>query len=173
VGTVKNQRRVVALPPAVVGDLNRWAELSFDVGSDAWVFPTETGRPGNRDSFWRHAIEPRPEPFKLGWMNRVLRRTWSTTAAGAGISPKVRADQLGHGVQLLSYAALRRWFLNRSVTRATATQVVGRSILARGIRLRGVGQIKPPFAAIYGTRATPGQGSGRSPRYLFLRLPVL
>jgi hypothetical protein len=31
---------------------------------------------------------------------QVLRRTWSTTAAGAGISPKVRADQLGRGVDV-------------------------------------------------------------------------
>lgn len=102
VDTVKNQRpRVVALPPAVVGDFNRWAEISFNVSPNDWVFPTETGRPGNKDSFWRHAIEPRLEPFKLDWMNfQVLRRTWSTTAAGAGISPKVRADQLGHGVDV-------------------------------------------------------------------------
>jgi integrase len=102
VDTVKNQKpRLVALPPAAVADLNRWAELSFNIGPDAWVFPTETGRPGNKDSFWRHAIEPRLRPFKLDWMNfQVLRRTWSTTAARAGVPPKVRADQLGHGVDV-------------------------------------------------------------------------
>jgi integrase len=102
VDTVKNQTpRVVALPPSVVKDLQLWAELSFDLTPEAWLFPTETGRPGNKDSFWRHAIEPRLRPFQLGWMNfQVLRRTWSTTAAGAGIAPKVRADQMGHGVDV-------------------------------------------------------------------------
>jgi integrase len=102
VDTVKNQTpRTVALPPSVVRDLERWAELCFDLEPNAWVFSTETGRPGNKDSFWRHAIEPRLRPFGLTWLNfQVLRRTWSTTAAGAGISPKVRADQLGHGVDV-------------------------------------------------------------------------
>jgi integrase len=102
IDSVKNQRpRIVALPPAVVADFQRWIELRFDLNPDAWVFPTETGRPGNKDSFWRHAIAPRLKPFNLEWMNfQVMRRTWSTTAAGAGISPKVRADQLGHGVDV-------------------------------------------------------------------------
>lgn len=85
----------------MVADFKRWAELSFDLDPNAWIFATETGRPGNKDSYWRHAIEPRLRPFGLTWMNfQVLRRTWSTTAAGAGISPKVRADQLGHGVDV-------------------------------------------------------------------------
>ena len=29
-----------------------------------------------------------------------MRRTWASLAAGAGIDPKVRADQLGHGVDV-------------------------------------------------------------------------
>lgn len=100
--TVKNQiPRVVALPPAVMNDLRQWAALSFNLEPEAWVFPTESGRPGNKDSFWRNAIKPSLEVFQLQWMNfQVLRRTWSTAAAGAGISPKVRADQLGHGVDV-------------------------------------------------------------------------
>lgn len=100
--TVKNQRpRIVAIPATAKRDLERWAELSFDLSPDAWIFPSDNRRAGNKDSVWRHAIEPTLRTFKLSWMNfQVMRRTWATTAAGAGIDPKVRADQLGHGVDV-------------------------------------------------------------------------
>ena len=103
VDTVKNGRpRVVALPVTVRADIERWAELCFDLSPTAWVFPSETvGRPGNKDSVWRHGIAPVLQPFGLDWMNfQVMRRTWTTLAAGAGVDPKVRADQLGHGVDV-------------------------------------------------------------------------
>ena len=103
IDTVKNQKpRIVALPTSVVRDLARWAELSFDLTPEAWVFPSETpGRPGNKDSIWRHSISPKLKKIDLGWFNfQAMRRTWTTVAAGAGVDPKVRADQLGHGVDV-------------------------------------------------------------------------
>lgn len=103
VDTVKNQRpRVVALPGTVTRDLRRWAELSTALKPGDWIFPSETkGLPGNKDSVWRHAIAPVLKPLGLDWLNfQVMRRTWATTAAGVGIDAKVRADQLGHGVDV-------------------------------------------------------------------------
>jgi integrase len=88
----------VALPASTVREFERWASLAM---SGRWVFPTEGGGPGNRDSFWRHSIAPRLKKKGLDWLNfQVMRRTWTSLAAGAGIDPKVRADQLGHGVDV-------------------------------------------------------------------------
>lgn len=102
VDTVKNQiPRIAALPESVVRDMKRWAELSFDLRPDAYIFATRTGGPGNRDSIWRHGMKKPLKAIHLDWITpQVMRRTWASISAGAGIDPKVRADQLGHGVDV-------------------------------------------------------------------------
>jgi integrase len=46
-------------------------------------------------------MKERLEKIHLDWVTpQVMRRTWASLAAGAGIDPKVRADQLGHGVDV-------------------------------------------------------------------------
>ena len=78
-GPVKNDiPRTAALPSSVVKDFAKWAELSFDLSPEAFVFPSEgSNGPGNRDSFWRHSIAPRLKEIGIGWVNfQVMRRTW-------------------------------------------------------------------------------------------------
>jgi integrase len=103
IDSVKNQiPRIVALPQSVVRDFQCWADLSFNQAPEAFVFPSERSNgPGNRDSVWRHGMKPRLTKVRLAWITpQVMRRTWASIAAGAGIDPKVRADQLGHGVDV-------------------------------------------------------------------------
>lgn len=65
------------------------------------MFPstTDARRPRNKDSIWRHSLEPRLRKVGLEWFNfQAMRRTWATIARGAGVDPKLSADQLGHGL---------------------------------------------------------------------------
>ena len=60
------------------------------------------------DNVLRRAIYPRLEPLGLDWINfAVLRRSHSTLHEDRGTSPKIIADQQGHGlgVHLDKYVA--------------------------------------------------------------------
>ena len=96
--TKNNKPREVAIPKSVRNDLRRWREQCTE---SEWVFPSTTDgrRPGNKDSIWRHSLEPRLRKAGLEWFNfQAMRRTWATIARGAGVDPKISADQLGHGL---------------------------------------------------------------------------
>jgi len=69
---------------------------------DAWVFPSETLKtPLGRDNCWRRHFKPKLEEIGLGWVNlHVFRRTHSSLLRDLGIEAKVRADQMGHTVDV-------------------------------------------------------------------------
>jgi integrase len=62
------------------------------------VFPSEKGTtPLARVNCWRRHFKPRLEAVGLGWVNfQVMRRTHSCLLAELGVESKVRADQMGH-----------------------------------------------------------------------------
>ena len=73
-----------------------------DSGSDAWVFPSEKGStPLSRDNCWRRNFLPKLKAVGLEWANfQVMRRTHSCLQDDLGVDPQVRADQMGHTVDV-------------------------------------------------------------------------
>jgi len=100
-GDPKTERgkREAALPPDLVADIEKWREISFDIGPEALVFPSEKGTYMSRDNFLRRNFQNKLEKIGLGWVNfQVLRRTQASLGHKERIDPKVAADQRGHGI---------------------------------------------------------------------------
>lgn len=94
--------RKAALSEGLLGELRAWKSISRETSSDAWVFPSETGKtPLGRDSVWRWHIGPRFRTAGLDWVNfHVMRRTHATLMNEIHDDPKLVADQLGHTVDV-------------------------------------------------------------------------
>jgi integrase len=94
--------RKAALAAGLLDDVELWREISLDSSSDAWVFPSESGKtPLGRDNVWRRRIGPRLKDAGLGWVDfHVMRRTHSTLMNEIHDDPKLVADQLGHTVDV-------------------------------------------------------------------------
>ena len=71
-------------------------------GSEAWVFPSEKlTTPLLKDNCWRRNFLPRLTTVGLQWANfQVMRRTHSCLLDELGVDPQVRADQMGHTVDV-------------------------------------------------------------------------
>jgi len=69
-----------------------------DSSTDAWVFPSETGKtPLAKDNCWRRKFLPKLQEAGIEWANfQVMRRTHSSLMRKLGVDPKLVADQLGH-----------------------------------------------------------------------------
>jgi len=82
--------------------IDQWRALSISTSQDAWVFPSEKlCTPLSRDNCWRRDFKPRLETVGLGWVNfQVMRKTHSCLLAELDVDPKVRADQMGHTVDV-------------------------------------------------------------------------
>ena len=95
----KRSKRRAAISASLGQELREWLRL-INVNPEAWLFPSETGStPVRPENLWRSAIGPRLKPLGLGWVNfQALRRTQASLSHAQGIDPKVRADQLGHGI---------------------------------------------------------------------------
>jgi integrase len=76
--------------------------MSMDTHPEACVFPSEKlTTPLSRDNCWRRNFKHRLEAVGLGWANfQVMRKTHSCLLAELDIDPKVRADQMGHTVDV-------------------------------------------------------------------------
>jgi integrase len=94
--------RWAALSDGLGARIQQWRSLAVDSGPEAWVFPSEKGTtPLAKDNCWRRHIQPRLEAVGLGWVNfHVMRRTHSCLLAELDVDPKVRADQMGHTVDV-------------------------------------------------------------------------
>ncbi len=94
--------RKAALSEGLLEEIRAWKSISRDTSSNAWVFPSETGKtPVGRDSVWRWHICPRLKTVGLGWANfHVMRRTHATLMNEIHDDPKLVADQLGHTVDV-------------------------------------------------------------------------
>jgi integrase len=82
--------------------LRQWLEaLPFD-GPDALLFPSERGcTPVAIGNCWKRHFRPRLKPIGLEWANfQVMRRTHSTLLYELDVDPQVRAEQMGHTVDV-------------------------------------------------------------------------
>jgi integrase len=85
--------------------LSRWLQEWLDNlpsnSADAWVFPSERGTPLRPDNSWKRYFLPHLKPVGLEWANfQVMRRTHATLLDDLGVDPQVRADQMGHTVDV-------------------------------------------------------------------------
>ena len=54
-----------------------------------------------KDNLWRRHFKPRLESVGLGWVNfQVMRKTHSCMGNQEDIDPQVRAEQMGHSVDV-------------------------------------------------------------------------
>ncbi len=102
--TPKTPRSVrwAALSDGLVEAIREWRELSRDRSPDAWVFPSEKGTtPLSKDNCWRRHFRPHLEAVGLGWVNfQVMRKTHNCLLKDLDVDPKVRAEQMGHTVDV-------------------------------------------------------------------------
>ncbi len=122
-----SSRRTVAIPPKTAAALKEWMGLVRE-NPDAWVFESENPEtPLWKENLWARQIRPKLDTVGLGWANfQVLRRTHASLGHGAGIDPKVAADQRGHGIGVSLDVYTKAEFS----TRAGAAKVLEDSILA-------------------------------------------
>jgi len=94
--------RWAALSDGLIAAIDQWRAMALDTRPDAWVFPSEKLiTPLSRDNCWRRSFKPRLEAVGLGWVNfQVMRKTHSCLLAELDVDPKVRADQMGHTVDV-------------------------------------------------------------------------
>jgi integrase len=99
----KNKRsaRQVALTAATRLLLPEWIDRSFFSDNDAWLFPSENGKPIGRDNLWRRYMAPKLKPIGLGWATfQVMRRTFATRSKQAGVDAHTRSAQMGNTVDV-------------------------------------------------------------------------
>ena len=104
IGTPKTpkSRRWAALGEGLSAWIARWLEMLPDTGPEGWLFPSERiVTPLSKDNCWRRNFLPRLKPVGLEWANfQVMRRTHSSLSDELEVDPQVRADQMGHTVDV-------------------------------------------------------------------------
>jgi|SRR5579872_5205389 len=97
-----NSRRWAGLGDGLSEWLQLWLHTLPEQGPDAWVFPSKTGStPIRHDNCWKLHFLPRLKAVGLDWANfQVMRRTHATLLDDLGVDPQVRADQMGHTVDV-------------------------------------------------------------------------
>jgi integrase len=94
--------RHAALSDGLLVSVDEWRAVSLDTSADAWVFPSEKlTTPLAKDNCWRRGFLPRLKPVGLGWANfQVMRRTHSSMLKELDVDPHVRAEQMGHTIDV-------------------------------------------------------------------------
>jgi integrase len=94
--------RRAALAEGLRQSIEEWRIVSGNPGPEDWMFPSEKGTtPLAKDNCWKRWFKPRLEMVGLGWVNfQVMRKTHSCIGAELDIDPQVRADQMGHTVDV-------------------------------------------------------------------------
>ena len=96
-----NSQRWAAFGDALSIWLRFWLELLPAKGPGDWLFPSERGTPLRKDNCWLRHFAPRLKPLHLEWANfQVMRRTHASLLDQLGVDPQVRADQMGHSVDV-------------------------------------------------------------------------
>ncbi len=111
------------------------------IGDDGWVFPSDKlTTPLLKDNCWRRYFLPRLRTVGLEWANfQVMRRTHSCLLDELGIDPQVRADQMGHTVDLNQNKYTRSSLKRRRAAVNALEQAVGVQEQIRASR--GEGQL--------------------------------
>lgn len=94
--------RTVPLTDGTRRALAQYLTLLTDKAAGAWLFPSETGQtPLDYANVFRRRIRPALAKAGLGWVNfQIMRRTCATELGQCEPDAKVRADLLGHGVDV-------------------------------------------------------------------------
>ena len=97
-----NSKRWAALGDGLLAWLQQWLEMLADTRPEAWLFPSEKGTtPLSKDNCWRRSFLPRLKEVDLEWANfQVMRRTYCSLSDDLDVDPQVRADQMGHTVDV-------------------------------------------------------------------------
>lgn len=94
--------RFAALSDGLLVSIDDWRSVSLDTSADAWVFPSEKlTTPLAKDNCWRRSFLPKLTPVGLAWANfQVMRRTHSSLLKELDVDPHVRAEQMGHTIDV-------------------------------------------------------------------------
>lgn len=94
--------RFAALSDGLRVAIDAWRDISIDTNPDAWVFPSEKlTTPLSRDNCWRRCFLPKLKPVGLAWANfQVMRRSHSSLLKELDVDPQIRAEQMGHTVDV-------------------------------------------------------------------------
>ena len=104
IDTPKSVRSVrhAALSDGLLISIDDWRAVSLDTSGDAWVFPSEKlTTPLAKDNCWRRGFLLKLKPIGLAWANfQVMRRTHSSLLKELDVDPHVRAEQMGHTIDV-------------------------------------------------------------------------
>ena len=104
IGTPKSpkSRRWAAMGDGLSALIHDWLNILPDKRPEAWLFPSERiTTPLGKDNCWRRHFVARLQPVGLEWANfQVMRRTWASLTDELDVDPQVRADQMGHAVDV-------------------------------------------------------------------------
>ncbi|MCE5306110.1 MAG: tyrosine-type recombinase/integrase [Acidobacteriales bacterium] len=94
--------RHAALSDGLLTSIDDWRAMSLDTSADAWVFASERlTTPLAKDNCWRRSFLQKLKPIGLAWANfQVMRRTHSSLLKELDVDPQVRAEQMGHTVDV-------------------------------------------------------------------------
>ena len=94
--------RWAALSDGLRSAIAEWRSAALDTDPDAWVFPSEKLiTPIRKDNCWRRHFLPGLKTVGLGWVNfQVMRKTHSCLLKELDVDPQVRAEQMGHTVDV-------------------------------------------------------------------------
>jgi len=94
--------RFAALSDGLLTSIEEWRAVSRDTDANAWVFPSEKlTTPLAKDNCWRRSFLPKLKPAGLAWANfQVMRRTHSSLLKDLDVDPHVRAEQMGHTIDI-------------------------------------------------------------------------
>jgi integrase len=94
--------RFAALSDGLVAAVADWREESAFTKPSDWVFPSERiATPVSRDNCFRRFFRPKLATVGLGWVTfQVMRRTHSTLLKELDVDPHVRAEQMGHTIDV-------------------------------------------------------------------------
>jgi integrase len=126
----KQSKAPVTVPDILIPALESWREFCASTGSEAFIFPSETGGPMRHDNWLRRRLKPVAKAAGItGCVNfRVLRRTFATNAQGHG-NPKDVQAHLRHtdiGTTLNEYTQSIPESV-RQLVNSVANDVMGRS----------------------------------------------
>jgi integrase len=94
--------RRAALADGLQQTIEQWRTACGNPTPDTWVFPSEKGTtPLGTYNCWRRWFKPRLAKVGLNWVNfQVMRKTHSCIADDNHVDPQVRANQMGHTVDV-------------------------------------------------------------------------
>ena len=97
-----NSVRKAALSDGLAQAIEEWRKQSPCTAANAWVFPSENVKtPVVPYNLWRRQIGAKLRSAGLSWVTfQVMRRTHSSLLRELDVAPEVRAQQMGHTVDV-------------------------------------------------------------------------